>query len=153
MSEIGFISIVFADRLPMSSKVTVSRIAHFNAAHRLNVSAWTAEKNKEVFGVCNNDNYHGHNYELHVNVTGIIDPVTGYVMDLKKLKVIIEEEIVESFDHRNLNLDTVEFKNLNPSAENIAVVVWNKLRKRLDPTLDLMIRLYETPRNYVEFNG
>jgi 6-pyruvoyltetrahydropterin/6-carboxytetrahydropterin synthase len=137
----------------MSSKVSVSRTAHFNAAHRLHVNAWTAEKNTEVFGLCNNPSFHGHNYELHVKVTGEVDPVTGFVIDLKDLKDIIEEEVVECFDHRNLNLDTEEFRTLNPTAENIAIVIWNKVHKRLNPQLDLHIKLYETPRNYVEFNG
>lgn len=137
----------------MEGKVTVYRIAHFNAAHRLNVPQWSEEVNKEVFGLCNNNNYHGHNYELHVKLTGEVDPITGYVIDLKIVKDIIESEVLSKFDHRNLNLDTEEFKNLNPTAENIAKVIWYKLRAKLNENLDLGIRLYETPRNYVEFNG
>lgn len=137
----------------MEGKVTVYRIAQFNAAHRLHVPEWTDEQNREIFGLCNNPHYHGHNYELHVKLTGEVDPVTGYVIDLKIVKDLIEEEIMAKFDHRNLNLDTEEFKNLNPTVENIAKVIWYKLRPRLDAKLDLGIRLYETPRNYVEFNG
>jgi 6-pyruvoyltetrahydropterin/6-carboxytetrahydropterin synthase len=137
----------------MEGKVTVYRIAYFNAAHRLHVPDWTDEMNREVFGLCNNDNYHGHNYELHVKLTGEVDPITGYVIDLKIVKDIIEAEVLSKFDHRNLNLDTEEFKNLNPTAENIAKVIWYKLRSKLNKDLDLGIRLYETPRNYVEFNG
>lgn len=137
----------------MEGKVTVYRIAQFNAAHRLHVPEWTDEQNREIFGLCNNPHYHGHNYELHVKLTGEVDPVTGYVIDLKIVKDLIEEEIMAKFDHRNLNLDTEEFKNLNPTVENIAKVIWYKLRTRLDAKLELGIRLYETPRNYVEFNG
>lgn len=137
----------------MEGKVTVYRIAQFNAAHRLHVPEWTDEQNREIFGLCNNPHYHGHNYELHVKLTGEVDPVTGYVIDLKIVKDLIEEEIMAKFDHRNLNLDTEEFKNLNPTVENIAKVIWYKLRPRLDAKLELGIRLYETPRNYVEFNG
>ncbi len=137
----------------MEGKVTVYRIAQFNAAHRLHVPEWTDEQNREIFGLCNNPHYHGHNYELHVKLTGEVDPVTGYVIDLKIVKDLIEEEIMAKFDHRNLNLDTEEFNNLNPTVENIAKVIWYKLRPRLDAKLELGIRLYETPRNYVEFNG
>lgn len=133
-------------------KVSVFRKAHFNAAHRLHNPAWDAEKNKEVFGLCNNANYHGHNYTLEVKVTGEIDPETGYVIDLKILKDIIREEVEERFDHKNLNLDCPEFQQLNPTAENIAVVIYQLIRKRLDPEkFDLKIRLYETERNYVEY--
>lgn len=134
-------------------KVSVYRTAHFNAAHRLHNPNWTDEKNKTVFGLCNNPNYHGHNYELEVKVTGKIDPETGYVMDMKILKDIIEEEVLSQFDHKNLNLDTPEFAHLNPTAENIVVVIWQKLRLRISSDFDLQVRLYETPRNYVEFSG
>jgi 6-pyruvoyltetrahydropterin/6-carboxytetrahydropterin synthase len=134
-------------------KISAFRKAHFNAAHRLNVPQWTDEKNKEFFGLCNNPNYHGHNYDLVVKVTGEVDPVSGYLIDLKILKEIIDEEVIERFDHRNLNLDTVEFKNLNPTAENIAGVIWNKIRLRLDKNLELTVTLYETERNYVEYSG
>jgi 6-pyruvoyltetrahydropterin/6-carboxytetrahydropterin synthase len=137
----------------MSSKIAVSRVGYFNAAHKLHVNEWTMERNKKVFGLCNNENFHGHNYELHVQVEGHIDPITGYVMDLKELKEIMEGEVISQFDHRNLNMEIAEFKELNPTAENIAVVIWNKIRKKLDPNLDLIVKLYETPRNYVEFRG
>jgi 6-pyruvoyltetrahydropterin/6-carboxytetrahydropterin synthase len=135
----------------MNNRVAVYRREHFNAAHRLHNPAWSDEQNQKVFGKCNNLNYHGHNYELVVKVTGVPDAGTGYVMDMKLLSDLINEEIVERFDHKNLNLDTVEFKNLNPSAENIAIVIYNILRGRLDTGLDLKVRLYETPRNFVEF--
>jgi 6-pyruvoyltetrahydropterin/6-carboxytetrahydropterin synthase len=135
----------------MNNRVAVYRREHFNAAHRLHNPAWSDEQNQKVFGKCNNLNYHGHNYELVVKVTGVPDAGTGYVMDMKLLSDLINEEIVERFDHKNLNLDTVEFKNLNPSAENIAIVIYNILRGRLDAGLDLKVRLYETPRNFVEF--
>jgi 6-pyruvoyltetrahydropterin/6-carboxytetrahydropterin synthase len=134
-------------------KVTVSRKAHFNAAHRLYNPNWSFEKNEEVFDKCNNPNFHGHNYELIVSVKGTIDPDTGYVMDMKELKQIIRDHVEEPFDHKNLNLDTEEFKALNPTAENIAVVIWNKLRKHINPDLELKIKLYETERNFVEFEG
>lgn len=134
-------------------EITVSRKAHFNAAHRLHNPGWDDDKNREVFGKCNNPNYHGHNYELIVSVTGAINKDTGYVIDMKELKTIITEQVEEPFDHKNLNLDTEEFKNLNPTAENIAVVIWNKLKKALDPALKLKITLYETPRNFVEYSG
>jgi 6-pyruvoyltetrahydropterin/6-carboxytetrahydropterin synthase len=134
-------------------KVTVSRKAHFNAAHRLYNPDWSFEKNDEVFGKCNNPNYHGHNYELIVSVKGTIDPETGYVIDVKDLKVLIKEHVEDAFDHRNLNLDTEEFKTLNPTAENIAVVIWNKLRPHLNDELELKVILYETERNFVEFEG
>lgn len=132
-------------------KVSVYRKAHFNAAHRLHNKNWSLEKNQAVFGLCNNPNYHGHNYELVVKVIGEIDEETGYVIDLKLLKQLIEEEVVQAFDHKNLNLDTQEFKDLNPTAENIAVVIWQKLRKRLAAKFDVAVRLYETPRNFVDF--
>lgn len=132
-------------------RVSVYRKAHFNAAHRLNNPNWTAEKNKSVFGKCNNDNFHGHNYNLEVKVTGEVDEATGYVMDIKVLADLIKEEIEDRFDHKNLNLDTEEFKSLNPTAENIAIVIYGLLRTKLDATLELKIRLYETDRNFVEF--
>ncbi len=134
-------------------RVTINRKAHFNAAHRLHNPAWSEEKNQAVFGKCNNPNYHGHNYELIVAVTGEIDPDTGYVMDVKILKDLIKQEIEIPFDHKNLNLDTEEFKSLNPTAENIVVVIWNKLRKHINQSLDLKVTLYETPRNFVEYSG
>jgi 6-pyruvoyltetrahydropterin/6-carboxytetrahydropterin synthase len=134
-------------------KVTVHRKAHFNAAHRLHNPSWSSERNAEVFGKCNNPNYHGHNYELTVSVRGEIDPDTGYVIDMKVLKQLIRTHVEDVFDHKNLNLDTEDFKNLNPTAENIAVVIWNKLRAHLDPSLDLTIRLHETERNFVDYNG
>ncbi|MBU6324781.1 MAG: 6-carboxytetrahydropterin synthase [Bacteroidetes bacterium] len=133
--------------------VSVFRRAHFNAAHRLHVPGWSEEQNRTFFGLCNLPNYHGHNYEVEVMVKGVVDPVSGYVMDMKVLKDLMDEEFIEPWDHRNLNLDTEEFKNLNPTAENIAVVIWNKLRKRIDMRFNLCIRLYETPRNYVEYDG
>jgi 6-pyruvoyltetrahydropterin/6-carboxytetrahydropterin synthase len=132
-------------------KVAVFRKAHFNAAHRLYHPEWSAEKNNEVFGLCNNPNFHGHNYNLEVKVVGEIDPETGYVIDLKLLKDIIYEEVELRFDHKNLNLDTLEFQNLNPTVENIAVVIYNLIRARLESKYDLQIRLYETERNYVEY--
>ena len=134
-------------------KVTVSRKAHFNAAHRLYNPNWSFEKNEEVFGKCNNPNFHGHNYELIVSVRGTIDPETGYVVDMKVLKQIIKEHVEDAFDHKNLNLDTEEFKELNPTAENIAVVIWNKLRPHIKSELELKVKLYETERNFVEFEG
>jgi 6-pyruvoyltetrahydropterin/6-carboxytetrahydropterin synthase len=132
-------------------KVAVFRKAHFNAAHRLYHPEWSTEKNNEVFGLCNNPNFHGHNYNLEVKVVGEIDPETGYVIDLKLLKDIIYEEVELRFDHKNLNLDTMEFKTLNPTVENIAVVIFNLIRARLENKYDLQIRLYETERNYVEY--
>ncbi len=131
----------------------VCRRETFNAAHRLFNPNWTDEKNDEVFGLCNNPNFHGHNYVLEVWVDGEIDPDTGYVIDTKILKEIIHEEIVEEFDHKNLNLDVPEFQKLNPTAENISIVIWNKLRNRLPNNLDLLVRLYETERNIVEYGG
>lgn len=137
----------------MSRRVSVFRTAHFNSAHRLHVPSWSEEKNKEYFGLCNNGNYHGHNYDLQVKVTGLVDEVTGYLIDMKLLKDYIEQEVIEAFDHKNLNLDVPEFAELNPTAENIVWVIWKKLRNRLSDDLDLSVRLYETPRNFVEFNG
>jgi 6-pyruvoyltetrahydropterin/6-carboxytetrahydropterin synthase len=132
-------------------KTAVIRRAHFNAAHRLYNPEWSFEKNNEVFGLCNNPNYHGHNYVLEVKVIGEIDPETGYVLDMKILKDIIDTEVLNRFDHKNLNLDTQEFKQLNPTAENIATVVYNLIRAKLDPQYDLYIRLWETDRNIVEY--
>jgi len=132
-------------------KTAVYRKSHFNAAHRLHNPRFSEEENKRVFGKCNNPNYHGHNYELIVKVVGEIAPETGYVIDLKVLNEIIEKYVVEKFDHKNLNLDTEEFRNLNPTAENIAFVIWNLLRPHLDENLSLSIQLYETERNYVEY--
>ena len=138
----------------MNSRIiSVTRTAHFNAAHRLHVPTWSEEQNKTFFGLCNNANFHGHNYDLHVTVTGEIDPVSVYLIDLKDVKDWIEEDVINAFDHRNLNEDTEEFRNLNPTAENIAVVIWEKLSKRLRPGLSLGVKLYETPRNYVEYHG
>jgi 6-pyruvoyltetrahydropterin/6-carboxytetrahydropterin synthase len=135
----------------MSRRVSVFRKEHFNSAHRLFNPAWSAEKNKEVFGLCNNENFHGHNYELIVKVTGPINPDTGYVIDLKLLSDIIRASVIDRFDHKNLNLDTKEFAHLNPSAENIAVVIYDLLRPQLGEEYDLHIRLYETERNFVEY--
>ncbi len=134
-------------------RVTVCRKEHFNAAHRLYRPDWSEEKNNQVFGLCNNPNFHGHNYEIEVKVTGAIDQETGYVIDMKVLKEYIRSEVLERFDHKNLNLDTQEFRQLNPTAENIVVVIWNRLRKVIDPSLDLSVVLSETPRNIVEYNG
>lgn len=134
-------------------KVTISRKAHFNAAHRLFRKDWTSEQNDAVFGKCNNPNYHGHNYELIVGVTGEIDPETGFVMDVKFLSEIIKEEVEDRFDHKNLNLDVLEFQDLNPTAENIVVVIWNRIRKRIKPQFELEVVLYETPRNFVTYRG
>lgn len=132
-------------------RISVFRKAHFNAAHRLHNPNWDDVKNEEIFGLCNNPNYHGHNYELEVKVTGEVDPDTGYLIDLKTLKDLIREEVEIRFDHKNLNLDTEEFSNLNPTAENICYVIWKILRDKLDKRYTLAVRLYETPRNYVEF--
>lgn len=133
--------------------VTVCRKEHFNAAHRLHNSNWSAEQNAAVFDKCNNPNYHGHNYELIVKLTGPIDPETGYVFDMKILSELIKSEILNTFDHKNLNLDTVEFKDLNPTAENIAIVIWNRLRAKIKTHLTLSVTLFETDRNAVEYNG
>lgn len=134
-------------------KVTVSRKAHFNAAHRLYRKEWSFEKNNDIFGKCNNPNFHGHNYELIVSVTGEIDKKTGYVIDMKVLKDIIKSEVEDAFDHKNLNIEVPEFKELNPTAENIAVVIYNKMTSKLDRNLDLEVTLYETPRNFVTYSG
>ena len=135
----------------MNKKVAVFRREHFNAAHRLFNPDWDDATNTNVFGKCALPNYHGHNYELEVKVVGEPDPKTGYVMDLKKLSDLIEAEILGRFDHKNLNLDTDAFKNLNPTAENIAIVIHDLLRPHIDAKMDLQIRLYETPRNFVEY--
>ena len=133
--------------------VTVSRKAHFNAAHRLYRPDWDDARNLEVFGKCSNPKYHGHNYELIVNVTGPVDPATGFVMDLSRLKALIREHVEDAFDHRNLNEEVPEFAELNPTAEHIAVVIWNKLHPHLDAALALSVTLYETPRNFVTYSG
>ena len=135
----------------MNLKVAVFRKEHFNAAHRLYNPNWSDKENDQVFGKCNNPNWHGHNYELVVRLIGNPDPDTGYVYDMKKLSDIIREEVLIRFDHKNLNLDVPEFKNLNPTAENIAIVVYNLLRKRINDDLDLKVTLYETERNFVEY--
>lgn len=135
----------------MGQQVAVYRKEQFNAAHRLHNPAWDEATNQQVFGKCNNPHYHGHNYELIVKVVGEPDATTGYVMDMKILSDIINEQVIERFDHRNLNLDTVEFKNLNPTAENIAIVIHDILRPQIPMHLQLQIRLYETPRNFVEY--
>jgi 6-pyruvoyl-tetrahydropterin synthase len=135
----------------MGKKVAVIRREHFNAAHRLFKESWTTEKNSEIFGKCSLPHYHGHNYELEIKVTGEIDEVTGFVMDLKLLSDLVNQYVLEKFDHKNLNLDTEEFKNLNPTAENIAVVIFDLLRPHIDKRYDLFIRLFETPRNFVEY--
>ena len=132
-------------------RIAVYRKAHFNAAHRLHNANWSVEKNKAVFGLCNSPNYHGHNYEMEVKVVGETDPETGYLIDLKISKDLIKEQIEDRFDHKNLNLDTEEFINLNPTAENICYVIWKILRSHLDEKYDLSVRLYETPRNFVEY--
>jgi 6-pyruvoyltetrahydropterin/6-carboxytetrahydropterin synthase len=134
-------------------KVAVYRKEHFNAAHRLHNPKWSDEQNQEIFGKCNNPNFHGHNYELIVKLLGPIDPETGFVYDMKKLSDVIKMNILNKFDHKNLNLDTDEFKELNPTAENIAVVIWNILREKIDHKYELIIRLYETERNFVEYHG
>ena len=134
-------------------RVTISRKAHFNAAHRLHNAHWTPEKNKAIFGKCNNPSFHGHNYELIVSVRGDIDPDTGYVMDAKILKDLIKEHIENAFDHKNLNIEVPAFKNLNPTAENISIVIWDLLKPHLEPGQDLEVVLYETPRNFVTYNG
>ncbi len=133
--------------------LTVYRKAHFNAAHRLYRKDWSEEKNKEIFGLCSNPYYHGHNYELIVGLTGKVDPETGFLIDLKILKNIIKEEIEDALDHKNLNEEVPEFHTLNPTMENIAIVIWNKLRNRIDRQFDISVKLYETPRNFVVYTG
>jgi 6-pyruvoyltetrahydropterin/6-carboxytetrahydropterin synthase len=135
----------------MSKKVAVFRKEHLNAAHRLFVPEWTDAKNSEVFGKCSNPNYHSHNYDFEVKLVGEPDPKSGYVMDLKLLSDIIQESVLEKFDHKNLNLDTPFFKDLNPTAENIVLVIYDLLRERIDKKFDLFVRLYETERNFVEY--
>ena len=135
----------------MGERVSVFRKEHFNAAHRLYNKTWDNAKNEKIFGKCAWPNYHGHNYEMEVRVTGEIDNETGYVMDLKLLSDLIDKEVLQKFDHKNLNLETIEFKNLNPTAENIVVIIYNLLRPYINSKLDLQIRLYETPRNFVEY--
>ncbi len=132
-------------------RVSVFRKEHFNAAHRLYNPNWSDDKNNDVFGKCNNPNYHGHNYEIVIKLTGERDEATGYVYDLKKLSELTKQHILSRFDHKNLNEDVPEFKNLNPTAENIAIVIYNILRNKIDPQFDLKITLYETERNYVEY--
>jgi 6-pyruvoyltetrahydropterin/6-carboxytetrahydropterin synthase len=135
----------------MTEKIAVYRKEHFNSAHRLHNPAWSDEENARVFGKCSNPHYHGHNYEVVVKLVGEPDPETGYVMDLKILSDLIREQVIERFDHRNLNLDTAEFKTLNPTAENIAKVIYALLRPHIGSELEMQIRLYETERNFVEY--
>lgn len=132
-------------------RVKVSRKEHFNAAHRLHNPEWSAEVNERVFGKCNNPNYHGHNYELIVSLTGEPDPKTGYLFDLKELSDLTRQHVLSKFDHKNLNLDTEYFRELNPTAENIALIIWRILRQRIDEKYELKITLYETERNFVEY--
>ena len=134
-------------------EITVSRKAHFNAAHRLYNKNWSDDKNANVFGKCNNPNYHGHNYELIVSVTGKINPETGYVIDMGELKNIIKKEIEERLDHKNLNLDIAHFSKVIPSAENICIFIYDILRQNINSEFKLSVRLYETPRNFVEYSG
>lgn len=135
----------------MNKRVSVFRKEHFCAAHRLNNPSWSEEKNFAVFGKCNNPNYHGHNYELNVKVTGETAADTGFVIDLKYLSDLVKESVIERLDHKNLNLDVPEFLDLNPTAENIAIVIYNILRDKVESNLELQVRLYETPRNFVEY--
>ena len=132
-------------------RISVFRKAHFNAAHRLHNPKWSADKNKKIFGICNNPSYHGHNYEMEIRVTGEVDPETGYLIDLKILSDLIRDQIELRFDHKNLNIDVEEFKTLNPTAENICYVIWKILREHLEEKYELGVRLYETPRNFVEY--
>nr|AOE09137.1 6-pyruvoyl tetrahydropterin synthase [uncultured bacterium] len=134
-------------------RITAHRKAHFNAAHRLYRPDWNDEKNSQIFGKCSNPNFHGHNYELTVSVTGEIDPETGFLIDLKILKDIIKAQVEDYLDHKNLNLEVQEFKELNPTAENIAVVIYNRIKTVLEPKFDLEVTLYETPRNFVTYKG
>ncbi len=132
-------------------RIAIFRKAHFNAAHRLHNPKWSDEKNKEIFGLCNNANYHGHNYELEVKVVGEVDPETGYLMDLKYLKDIIKINVEDKLDHKNLNLDVPELKDIMPSTENVCYFIWNVLQQKIGKDYDVTVRLYETPRNYVEY--
>lgn len=132
-------------------KAAIYRWGHFNAAHRLYNSKWSEEKNKEIFGICTNPNYHGHNYEVVVKVIGEVDPETGFVINLFDLKKLIEKEIEDRFDHKNLNMDCPEFKDLLPTAENVCYVIWTLLRSKLDEKYQILVRLYETQRNFVEY--
>lgn len=132
-------------------RVTVNRKEHFNAAHRLYNPSWSDEKNEEVFGKCNNPNWHGHNYEIIVSLTGEVDTDTGYVYDMKKLSDVIKSQVLNRFDHKNLNIDTEEFKNLIPTAENIVKVIYDLLRDKIDEKYEMKITLYETERNFVEY--
>jgi 6-pyruvoyltetrahydropterin/6-carboxytetrahydropterin synthase len=134
-------------------KVTVSRKAHFNAAHRLFVKSWSDERNSKVFGKCSNPNFHGHNYEIIVNVKGSVDPVTGMVIDLKYLKEIIKEDVEDLLDHKNLNIEIKYFNEVVPTAENICIFIWNILRSKIDSDKEISVTLYETPRNYVKYSG
>ena len=134
-------------------KITVSRRAHFNAAHRIYRKDWSDEKNNEVFGKCSNPNFHGHNYELVVSVTGTINPETGYVIDIRDLKSIIRSEVEDYLDHKNLNLEVEEFRTLNPTAEHISVVIFNRIKPHINPEHNLKITLYETARNFVTYSG
>ena len=133
------------------NKIAIVRCEHFNAAHRLHNKNWSDQKNKDVFGKCNNPNYHGHNYDLEVKVIGDCDPETGYVIDTKILSYLIKKYVLDRYDHKNLNLDTQEFKDVNPTAENIAISIYNLLKPKLASDLELKIKLYETPRNFVEY--
>ena len=133
--------------------ITVYRKSHFNAAHRLYRPDWDDQKNNDVFGKCNNPNFHGHNYALEVGITGEVDPETGYLIDIKKLKTIMKEEVEDYLDHKNLNLDVPEFNVINPTMENIAILIWNKLRDKLEDDFKISVTLYETPRNYAVYNG
>ncbi|HQW92769.1 MAG TPA: 6-carboxytetrahydropterin synthase [Ferruginibacter sp.] len=135
----------------MSNRVAVYRKEHFNAAHRLHNPAWDAATNDRVFGKCSNPHFHGHNYELVVKLTGEPDAATGFVMDMKVLSDLVQENIIERFDHKNLNEDTAEFRSLNPTAENIAIVIYNILREKIEPKFDVQVRLYETERNFVDY--
>ena len=133
--------------------LTVYRKAHFNAAHRLYRDDWNEEKNISVFGKCSNPNFHGHNYELEVGISGEIDNETGFLIDIEKLKCIIKEEVEDYLDHKNLNIDIPDFKSLNPTMENIVIVIWNRLRKKLEKKYEVSVKLFETPRNFVVYNG